>query len=48
MPFVATWINPEMIILSNVVQTKKDNYYMISLYVDALKMTQMNLFTKQK
>ena len=31
MPFVATWINLEIIILSEVSQTKKDNYHMISL-----------------
>ena len=31
MPFAATWMNLEMIILSEVSQTKKDKYHMISL-----------------
>ena len=31
MPFSATWIDLEIIILSEVSQTKKDKYYMISL-----------------
>ena len=31
MPFAATWMDPEIIILSEVSQTEKDNYYMISL-----------------
>ena len=30
-PFSATWINPEIIILSEVNQTEKDNYHVISL-----------------
>ena len=29
MPFVTTWIGPEIIILSEVSQTKKDKYQMI-------------------
>ena len=31
MPFAATWMGLEMIILSEVSQTEKDNYHMISL-----------------
>ena len=30
-PFAATWIDPEIIITSEVSQKKKDNYHMISL-----------------
>ena len=31
MPLAATWMKPEIIILSEVNQTKKDKYYMIAL-----------------
>ena len=31
MPFVATWMDPEIIILSEVNQTEKNKYHMISL-----------------
>ena len=31
MPFAATWMDPEIIILSEVSQTEKDKYHMISL-----------------
>ena len=31
MPLAATWVDPEMIILSEVSQTEKDKYHMISL-----------------
>ena len=31
MPFAATWMDLEIIILSKVSQTEKDKYYMISL-----------------
>ena len=31
MPFAATWMDPEIIILSEVSQTKKDKYHVISL-----------------
>ena len=31
MPFAATWVDLEMIILSEARQTEKDKYYMISL-----------------
>ena len=41
----------EMIILSGVNQTEKDNYHVICLYVESKKkkkMVQMTLYTKQK
>ena len=31
MPFVATWMNLDIVILSEVSQTEKDKYHMISL-----------------
>ena len=31
MPFVATWMDLEIVILSEVSQTQKDKYHMISL-----------------
>ena len=31
MPFAATWIDPEIVILSEVSQTEKDKYHMILL-----------------
>ena len=31
MPFAVTWIDLEIIILSEISQTKKNNYHMISL-----------------
>ena len=45
MPFAATWMDLEIIILSEVSQTQKDKYH---LYVESKKMVQMNLFSKQK
>ena len=47
MPFVATWMDLEIIILSAVNQTEKDKYHMISLVCESKKKIQMNLFTKQ-
>ena len=47
--FVATWTDPEVVILSEVSQTEKDKYRMISFICGILKeMIQMNLLTKQK
>ena len=47
MPFAATWIDLEIIILSGVSQTEKDKYNMISLICGIFKtMIQMNFFTK--
>ena len=47
-PFAATWMGLEIIILSELSQTEKDKYHMISLICGIYKMIQMNLFTKQK
>ena len=47
-PFVATRMDLEIIILSEVSQTEKDKYHMMSLNVKSEKNVQMNLFTKQK
>ena len=49
MPFAATWVDPEIVILSEVSHTEKEKYRMISLICGIYKeMIQMNLFTKQK
>ena len=49
MPFVATWMDLEIITLSEVNQTEKDKYHMISVtHGIKKKMTQRNLFTEQK
>ena len=48
MPIVATWMQPEIIIISEVSQKEKDKYHMISLVWGTLNMAQMNLLTKQK
>ena len=51
MPFAVTWMDLEIIILSEVSQTEKyqKQYSMISLICRILKkMIQMNLFTKEK
>ena len=47
MPFAATWIQLEIIILSEVSQTEKDTYY-ISLICEILKKNDTNELTKQK
>ena len=47
--FAATWMDLEIIILSEVNQTEKDKYHMISVtHGIKKKMTQRNLFTEQK
>ena len=45
--FAATWMQLEMIILSEVRQ-RKTNIIWYHLYVESKKMIQTNLFTKQK
>ena len=37
LPFAATWMDLEIIILSELSQTEKDKYYMLSLYVKSKK-----------
>ena len=45
MPFSATWMGLEIILLSEVSQTEKDKYH---LYMESKKVVQMNLFIEQK
>ena len=47
-PFAATWMDQEIIILSELSQTEKDKYHDITYMRNLKKMIQMNLFTKQK
>ena len=47
--FVVRWMDLGSVIQSEVSQTEKDKYHMISLICGILKkMVQMNVFTKQK
>ena len=46
MPFAATWVDLEIIIPSEVSQSKTNIVY--HLYVESKKVIQMNLFIKQK
>ena len=48
MSFAVTWMDLEIIILSEVSQTEKDKYHKISLICGIEKMIQMSLFTKHK
>ena len=49
MPFATTWMDLEIIILSEVSQTEKDKDFMILLIYGILKkMIQMNVFIRQK
>ena len=47
MPFVTTWMDIEIIILSKISQ-RKTNIIWYHLYVESVNMVQMNLFRKQK
>ena len=46
MPFATTWMDLQVIILSEVSQTEKDKYDIAYMW-NLKKMVQMNLFTKQ-
>ena len=48
LPFAATWMDLENIILGEVSQTEKDKYYMIPLICGIQKIIQISLYTKQK
>ena len=48
MPFVATEMDLEIIILSEASQTEKDSHHVILLSVKSEKNAKMNLFTKEK
>ena len=48
MPFAATWMDLEIIILSEVSQTEKDKCDIAYMWNLKKKMIQMNLHTKQK
>ena len=45
-PFVATWMDLDMIILSEVSQREKDKYHGITSMLNLKKMIQRNLFAK--
>ena len=46
-PFAATWMDLEIIILSEVSHKEKDKYHMISFVCGIYNTTQMNISTKQ-
>ena len=48
MSFAATWMDLEVIILSEVSETEKDKYHDKTYMWNLKKMIQMNLFPKQK
>ena len=48
MPFAATWMELETLILSEISQKDKDKYYMISLINGIYYTAQMNLSTEKK
>ena len=42
MPFAATWMDLEIIILNDISQVEKDKYHMISLRCEIYNMAEMN------
>ena len=48
MPFVATWMNLEITILSEISQTEKDKYHMISFIQHMVSKSDTNELTKEK
>ena len=48
MPFAATWMELETLILSKVIQKEKDKYHMTSLVSGIQYMAQMKLSTEKK
>ena len=48
MPFVATWMDLEIIRLSKISQKEEDRYHTISLLCEIQNATQTNIFMKQK
>ena len=48
LPFAVSWMNLEIITLSEVSPTEKDKIIWYHLYVESKKIIQINLFTKQK
>ena len=48
MPFAATWLELEILILSEVSQKERDKYHMISLISGIKYMEQMNFSTEKK
>ena len=48
LPFVTTWMKPEDIMLSEISQTKKDKYCVISLNVESKKYNKLVNITKKK
>ena len=47
-PFAATWMEPETLILSEISQKEKDKYHMVSLISDILYTAQMNVSKEKK
>ena len=47
-PFATIWMDQEIIILSELSQTEKDKYHVISFICGIQNITQINFFTKQK
>ena len=48
MPFTATWMQREILTLSELSRKEKGKYHMIALICGIENMTQMNLSTQQK